>query len=88
MMNEFKVTANQAGALLGNLQASAESLKEMVRYEVDRALKGERDEVRRLKRRIEVLEGKGAKSGEMEVEVDVEGEEVVSEKVEGGSKED
>lgn len=51
--HEFKGTAAQASTLLGTLQQSADSLKEMVRYEVQRA---EWNEVEGLKARVKVLE--------------------------------
>lgn len=51
--NEFKSTAAQASNLLGTLQQSADSLKEMVRYEVERA---ERREVDELRERVRALE--------------------------------
>ncbi|WOO85908.1 uncharacterized protein LOC62_07G009394 [Vanrija pseudolonga] len=53
---DFKATAAQAGNLLATLQQSAESLKEMVRYEVDRAGSAERREVDDLRDRIRLLE--------------------------------
>ncbi|WVF69901.1 hypothetical protein IAT40_004684 [Kwoniella sp. CBS 6097] len=59
-MSEFKSTANAAGTLLGNLQASADSLKDMVRYEVernssakDREMEEMRDRLRRLEEKLE-----------------------------------
>ncbi|ORX34480.1 hypothetical protein BD324DRAFT_153314 [Kockovaella imperatae] len=55
-MGEFKTTAAQANALLSNLQASADSLKEMVRYEVGRSGSAERKELDELKERIKILE--------------------------------
>lgn len=62
--NEFKKTAAEAGAVLGSLQQSADSLKKMVRYEVERAgsaAKTENEElkekVRKLEERLEKLEG-------------------------------
>ena len=55
-MGEFKNTAAQAGTLLATLQASADSLKDMVRYEVNRAGSTERREVDELKERIKKLE--------------------------------
>lgn len=55
-MGEFKNTATQASTLLGTLQASADSLKDMVRYEVNRAGSTERREVDELKDRIKKLE--------------------------------
>lgn len=54
--NDFKVTAAQAQQLLGTLQQSADSLKEMVRYEVDRAGSSERREVDELRDRVRKLE--------------------------------
>jgi hypothetical protein len=56
-MGEFKQTALQAGVVLGNLQKSADSLKEMVRYEVDRALGGVKGELEVLREKVRVLEG-------------------------------
>lgn len=55
-MGDFKSTAAQANTLLGTLQASADSLKDMVRYEVNRAGSTERREVDELKERIKKLE--------------------------------
>jgi len=55
-MGEFKDTAARASTLLGNLQASADSLKEMVRYEVERAGSSERKEVEELKEQVRRLE--------------------------------
>lgn len=55
-MGEFKDTAARASTLLGNLQASADSLKEMVRYEVERAVSSERREVEELKEQVRRLE--------------------------------
>ena len=57
-MGDFKVTAGQANALLSNLQASADSLKEMVRYEVNRAGSAEKREMEDLKEKIRLLEDK------------------------------
>lgn len=54
--NEFKNTTAQASSLLVTLQQSADSLKEMVRYEVDRALSAERRETDELRDRIRSLE--------------------------------
>jgi hypothetical protein len=55
-MADFKNTAAQASTLLGTLQASADSLKDMVRYEVNRAGSAERREVDELKERLKKLE--------------------------------
>jgi polyhydroxyalkanoate synthesis regulator phasin len=55
---DFKSTAAQAGTLLGSLQASADSLKEMVRYEVGRAGSTEKKEVDELRERVRKLEEK------------------------------
>jgi ubiquinone biosynthesis protein UbiJ len=63
-MQEFKATASSSNTLLGNLQQSAESLKEMVRYEVGKSLaangggsgEGNKQEVDELKERIKKLE--------------------------------
>ncbi|GFZ46629.1 hypothetical protein JCM24511_03849 [Saitozyma sp. JCM 24511] len=55
---DFKATAAQAGTLLGSLQASADSLKEMVRYEVGRAGSTEKKEVDELRERVRKLEEK------------------------------
>lgn len=54
--NEFKSTAAQASSLLGTLQQSADSLKEMVRYEVDRSAGADRREVDELRDRVRSLE--------------------------------
>lgn len=55
-MSDFKATTAQANTLLGSLQASADSLKEMVRYEVGRAGSAERREVDELRDRVKKLE--------------------------------
>ena len=55
-MSEFKSTASKANALLGSLQLSADSLKDMVRYEVGRAQSAERREVEELRERVRRLE--------------------------------
>ena len=55
-MGDFKKTAAQAGTLLGNLQASADSLKEMVRYEVGRSGSAEKREIEELRERVRSLE--------------------------------
>ena len=60
-MSEFRDTAVRANTLLGSLQASADSLKEMVRYEVERAGSAERREVEDLRERIRKLEERNAK---------------------------
>jgi endonuclease IV len=65
-MQEFKGTAASSNTLLGNLQQSAESLKEMVRYEVNKIVtanaggsgEGNKQEVDELKERIKKLEEK------------------------------
>lgn len=72
-MQEFKGTAASSNTLLGNLQQSAESLKEMVRYEVGRSIaaggtagaagaggsgEANKKEVDELKERIKKLEEK------------------------------
>ncbi len=62
-MGEFKETAAGASTLLGNLQASADSLKEMVRYEVERAGSTERREIEELRERTRKLEEKAEKEG-------------------------
>lgn len=74
-MQDFKATANQANQLLASLQASADSIKELVRYEVAKALRAERDankvEMDELRARVRVLEGgdrEGEKAGEKERE--------------------
>ncbi|KLT44395.1 hypothetical protein CC85DRAFT_242632, partial [Cutaneotrichosporon oleaginosum] len=54
--SEFKATANRASSLLRTLQESADSLKEMVRYEVDRAVAADRREVDELRERMRALE--------------------------------
>ncbi|BEI82847.1 hypothetical protein CcaverHIS002_0307150 [Cutaneotrichosporon cavernicola] len=54
--NEFKATASRASGLLRTLQESADSLKEMVRYEVDRAISSDRREVDELRERVRALE--------------------------------
>ncbi|WVQ84139.1 hypothetical protein IAT38_006286 [Cryptococcus sp. DSM 104549] len=55
-MSEFKGTANAAGVMLGNLQKSADSLREMVRYEVERGARDDRRELEELRERVRVLE--------------------------------
>lgn len=55
-MGEFKDTAARASTVLENLQASADSLKEMVRYEVERAGSADRRENEELKERMKRLE--------------------------------
>lgn len=68
-MQEFKGTAASSNTLLGNLQQSAESLKEMVRYEVGKIVAANggaagvsggdnKQEVEELKERIKKLEEK------------------------------
>jgi ubiquinone biosynthesis protein UbiJ len=54
-MSEFKNTAAQANNLLGSLQASADSLKEMVRYEVGRAGSADRREIDELREQVRAL---------------------------------
>lgn len=51
--HEFRGTAAQASTLLGTLQQSADSLREMVRYELQRA---ERKDVEELRERVKALE--------------------------------
>ncbi|KAK8846843.1 hypothetical protein IAR55_005931 [Kwoniella newhampshirensis] len=55
-MSEFKSTASAAATLLSNLQQSADSLKEMVRYEVERSGNTEKREVEELRERVKRLE--------------------------------
>ncbi|WVR04552.1 hypothetical protein IAU60_001559 [Kwoniella sp. DSM 27419] len=62
-MSEFKTTANAAGTLLGSLQQSADSLKEMVRYEVERSHSAKDREMDELKERMKRLEEKLDKQG-------------------------
>ncbi|OCF40916.1 hypothetical protein I317_05275 [Kwoniella heveanensis CBS 569] len=57
-MSEFKSTANAAGTLLGNLQASADSLKDMVRYEVERNSSAKDRELEEMRERLRRLEEK------------------------------
>ncbi|WWD22098.1 hypothetical protein CI109_106587 [Kwoniella shandongensis] len=57
-MADFKSTASAAGTLLGNLQQSADSLKEMVRYEVERSGYAEKREVEELRERLRRMEEK------------------------------
>ena len=57
-MSDFKSTANQANNLLGSLQASADNLKEMVRYEVARAGSTDKKEVEELREKVKGLEQK------------------------------
>lgn len=49
---EFKNTAAQAGALMGTLQASADSIKDLVRYEVNKMASAERREYDELKEKF------------------------------------
>lgn len=68
-MQDFKATANQANQLLASLQASADSIKELVRYEVAKALRAEREankvEMDEMRARLRVLEGgEGGEVGE------------------------
>lgn len=51
--HDFRATAAQASTLLGTLQQSADSLREMVRYEVQRA---ERKDIEELQERVKALE--------------------------------
>lgn len=55
-MAEFKNTASQASTLLATLQASADSLKDMVRYEVNRASSVDRREMDELKETVKKLQ--------------------------------
>nr|XP_019008557.1 uncharacterized protein I206_06234 [Kwoniella pini CBS 10737]OCF47338.1 hypothetical protein I206_06234 [Kwoniella pini CBS 10737] len=55
-MNEFKNTANASNTLLGNLQQSADSLKDMVRYEVERNNSNKDREIEELRERLRRLE--------------------------------
>ncbi|WVQ97939.1 hypothetical protein IAU59_005058 [Kwoniella sp. CBS 9459] len=57
-MSEFKSTATAAGTLLGNLQASADSLKDMVRYEVERNSSTKDREMEEMRERLRRLEEK------------------------------
>ena len=57
-MGDFKTTAAQANSLLASLQASADSLKEMVRYEVGRAGSAEKKELDELRDKVKALEDK------------------------------
>lgn len=57
-MDQFKDTAAVATTLMGNLQASADSMKEMVRYEVERAGSADRRELDELKDKVRRLEEK------------------------------
>ncbi|WVW78574.1 hypothetical protein I302_100530 [Kwoniella bestiolae CBS 10118] len=59
-MTDFKVTANASNTLLGNLQKSADSLQEMVRYEVERNNGAKDREIDELKERLRRLEERGA----------------------------
>lgn len=54
--NEFKQTAAQASSLLSSLQQSADALKDMVRYEVDRSASADRREIDDLRERMRALE--------------------------------
>lgn len=54
--NDFKQTAANANSLLSTLQQSAESLKEMVRYEVERSSSADRRELDELRDRLRSLE--------------------------------
>ncbi|OCF76840.1 hypothetical protein I204_02546 [Kwoniella mangroviensis CBS 8886] len=58
-MTEFKSTANASNTLLGNLQQSADSLKEMVRYEVERKNSNKDREIEELRERLRRLEERG-----------------------------
>ncbi|WVQ74078.1 hypothetical protein IAR50_003662 [Cryptococcus sp. DSM 104548] len=55
-MEEFKSTMSMASGLLGSLQSSADSLREMVRYEVERRGREERREMDEMKERLRRLE--------------------------------
>ncbi|KAK4685097.1 hypothetical protein P7C73_g5063, partial [Tremellales sp. Uapishka_1] len=90
-VNEFKSTANQASVLLGTLQQSAESLKEMVRYEVERRNEGNKTELDELKERIRVLEARERSSNQATgVEQEKAGEQVGEKDIEavGEAQED
>lgn len=68
-MQEFKTTTASSNTLLSTLQASADSLKEMVRYEVGKAKTADRKEVEELRERLKKLEekaDKGEKSEQVE----------------------
>ncbi|ODN80409.1 hypothetical protein, variant [Cryptococcus amylolentus CBS 6039] len=55
-MEEFKSTMSMANGLLGSLQSSADSLREMVRYEVERRGREDRREMEEMKERLRRLE--------------------------------
>ncbi|ODN85661.1 hypothetical protein L198_07490 [Cryptococcus wingfieldii CBS 7118] len=55
-MEEFKSTMSMAKGLLGSLQSSADSLREMVRYEVERRGREDRREMEEMKERLRRLE--------------------------------
>nr|XP_018265614.1 uncharacterized protein I303_01984 [Kwoniella dejecticola CBS 10117]OBR87772.1 hypothetical protein I303_01984 [Kwoniella dejecticola CBS 10117] len=59
-MDEFKNTASASNTLLGNLQASADSLKDMVRYEVERNNATKDREIEELRERLRKLEERDA----------------------------
>lgn len=64
---EFKGTAQQARELVATLQQSADSLKEMVRYEVQRARQASDEKAHReteeLRRRLALIEEKLERNG-------------------------
>lgn len=53
---EFRSTAGAAERLLTSLQRSADSLREMVRYEIERKAREDRREMEELKERLRRLE--------------------------------
>lgn len=55
-VQEFRRTAGAAERLLVSLQQSADSLREMVRYEVERKAREDRKEIEELKERLRRLE--------------------------------
>ncbi|KAL0240307.1 hypothetical protein I308_106557 [Cryptococcus tetragattii IND107] len=55
-VQEFRRTAGAAERLLASLQQSADSLREMVRYEVERKAREDRKEMEELKERLRKLE--------------------------------
>ncbi|OXG31455.1 hypothetical protein C360_04667 [Cryptococcus neoformans Bt15] len=56
---EFRSTAGAAERLLTSLQQSADSLREMVRYEIERKAREDRREMEELKERLRRLEERG-----------------------------
>lgn len=55
-VQEFRNTAGAAERLLTSLQQSADSLREMVRYEIERKAREDRREMEELKERLRRLE--------------------------------